>query len=327
MRLLFYTDLHAKDQNPRSRTGSYREDILTKLTEIVSLAKKYEVDYLINGADTFDQKSSWRTSHLLVQQMIEILQGFPGDRHITIIGTHDVPTGQLEKVPQQPLGVLARAGVITVLPIHPKVTFRDDIGFHAVHASYDLDKKPSNYELHWEGPDKPGVPVVTIAHGMVVPPGGSFFGDYTRADDIDTEVDLFMYGHPHTPDGIYDNGRGTMFVGPGSVARLGSYPYNRTRVPDVVLIEHAPDHPAGWLFKLIPLESARPPEDVFADVIQDEEDENATQERVQQFVETLKSANISDDSWGLDELIAEIQSADVPQRVRQVAEEILSQVA
>lgn len=327
MRILFYTDLHAKDQNPRSRTGSYRDDIIKKLHEIIHLAQKYEVDYLVNGADTFDQKSSWRTSHLIVQDMIEIMRPFPGERHITIIGTHDVPTGQLEKLHQQPLGVLESARVISVIGLPPNNILRfSDVVFHGVHASYDLDKDPSNYEWH-HSENRNDVPYVTIAHGMIVPPRSSVQFDHTNADLINTEADLVLYGHPHTPDGIFKNKYGTIFIGPGSVARLGSYPYNRTRTPNVVLAEWAPHLENKWKFKEIPLESARPAHEVFAEVLRDEEDENEVQERVNAFVHMLNSADINDDTWQIEDLRLELRAMDVPEEVKHYAELILDEVA
>jgi hypothetical protein len=368
MRLLFYTDLHAADQTPRSRTGDYAEDMLAKLKEIITLAVKYDVDYLVNGADTFDRKSPWRVSHRLVNEMSSIMSGFPGNRHLTVIGTHDVPTGRLDKLPQQPLESLQRAGVITVLEPHklknglvryPAMknsavpeSEHEFMLFHPVPASYDLDKDPANYALitpeDWrcsmaplEDEDgdfntefSPDDTRVTIAHGMVVPPGRSFFGDFTDAHDITklTKAHWFLYGHPHTPDGVYltDPDRveftGPTFVGPGSVSRRDSSPYNRKRIPQVVLLETT-NIASPPKVKMIDLESARPPGEVFAETIADEEDENARDERVEAFVRSLSSASIKDDSWGTDQLLEEIRSMDSPEEVRQVAEQILEEVA
>lgn len=363
MRLLFYTDLHAADQTPVSRTGDYREDILAKLKEIIDLANQYEVDYLINGADTFDRKSPWSVSHRLVRSMMEIMKGFPGDRHLTVIGTHDVPTGQLQKLPQQPLGVLQDAGVITVLePQHfhngqvryPAVknattedpNYHEFMIFHPVPAKYDLDKDPANYALlppedgkisdhqgnivDWEPDDTK----VTIAHGMVVPPGHSFFGDFTDAHEITklTRATWFLYGHPHTPDGVYKTDPdgieflGPTFVGPGSVSRRDSSPYNRARTPQVVLLE---TQNIGYppKVKMIDLQSARPPEEVFSKKIQDEADENQRDERVEAFVRSLAEATITDDSWGIEQLLQEIRAMDSPEEVRRYAEQILESVS
>lgn len=324
IKILFYTDLHAADQTPRSRTGSYSEDILAKLTEIMSLAQKYDVDYLINGADTFDRKSPWRVSHRLVHRMIEIMRPFPGDRHLTVIGTHDVPTGQLWKLPQQPLGVLQEAGVISV---HEKGWIWDkqrNVAFHFVSAAYDLDDDPKNYEIHLDGMDETPLWLITIAHGMIVPPGATFFASYTDVNTIHTDADMVLYGHPHTPDGIYQNTDGTIFVGPGSVSRRDASPYNRQRVPQVVLI----GLPEGGdpKFKMIPLESARDPESVFADLIKDEIDENQTAERVAAFVDSLKTANISEDAWGREDLLRELYECEFPDRVKKLAERILDEV-
>jgi hypothetical protein len=162
---------------------------------------------------------------------------------------------------------------------------------------------------------------------MIVPPGATFFGDYTDANNIVTDADAVLYGHPHTPDGIYKNRHGTIFVGPGSVARRGSYPYNRTRIPEVVLMEWTPEDPDKWKFKKIPLKSARPAEEVFAEVIAEEADENEVQRRVEEFVSTLRSSNISDDSWGVDELIVELNNSPAKPEVKELAVEILGEVS
>lgn len=360
MKILFYTDLHAAHQTPRSRTGSYRDDILLKLREIIDLANQHEVDFLVNGADTFDRKSPWQVSHDLVREMIEIMRGYPAHRHLTVVGTHDVPTGRLDKLPQQPLGILAEAGAITVLDptqltgglirlpdrtTEEKNLERTDSGrfcvFHPVPASYDLDKDPSNYaikrddrQISTEDEDtenNPDDPIITIAHGMIVPPGHTFFGDYTDATDIGrlTDADAVLYGHPHTPDGVFGTSpdgvekQRPLFVGPGSVTRRDSSPYNRTRTPQVAFLEFANVIGQPPRVGFLGLNAARPGPEVFKDVIRDEEDENTQNERVNQFVETLKSARISDDTWGADDLITEVNGTDARPEVKQLAADII----
>jgi hypothetical protein len=348
VKILFYTDLHAKDQNPRSRTGQYRDDILTKFNEIIDIALEREVDYLVNGADTFDHKSPWRTSMRLLYDMSDILERFPAERHITTIGTHDVPTGQLHKIVQQPLGVLHKAGFITIYGgPYDDVLATEEVLFHFVPASYALDREPSNYAVFRNETRveeamsriRPQMDqqIITVAHGMIVPPGGSFFGDFTPADKIETQAWAVLYGHPHTPDGIFNGGgekNAAWFVGPGSVARLGSYPYNRTRVPEIVLLNidnepvmaQASADPV-FDFERIPLKTARPPEQVFAEVIKEEVDENEQQERVNSFVEQLSRSSFATDRWGLEDLTAEVMATEASDHVKRAAVEILNEAS
>lgn len=334
-KILFYTDIHAADQNPRSRTGSYKDDILNKLREIIAIANRHQVDFLVNGADTFDRKSPWRVSHRLVREMIEIMREWPyPKRHLTVIGTHDVPTGQLEKLPQQPLGVLQDAGVITVL--HETVTLvahdpEYQVVFHPVPASYDLDKDPANYAITTRG-ENPDDPIITIAHGMIMKPGHSFFSDYTDAHEITkrTKADIVLYGHPHTPDGVFRTDpegieyvRPT-FVGPGSVSRRDASPYNRTRRPQVALLTLSNIIGGPPKVELIPLQSARPGEEVFADLIKDEADENEQTARIGSFVESLKTASLYEDSWSHEHLLGEIRSSQAEEPVKKMAEDVLT---
>lgn len=377
MKILFYTDPHAADQTPRSRTESYKEDILRKLEEIVRLANEHQVDFLVNGADTFDRKSPWRVSHRIVREIAAIFKEFEHPhRHLTVIGTHDVPTGQLEKLPQQPLGMLQEAGVITVLePQHftngliklPDIKTQEAwneghldylaaygrwIVFHPVPARYDLDKNPANYALTSRSMDavstgfkgdhggvrdeeqNPDDPIVTIAHGMIMKPGQTFFSDFTDAHEITklTVADVVLYGHPHTPDGVYRTDphgvefvRPT-FVGPGSVSRRDASPYNRTRIPQVALLTFPNIIGEPPKVDLIPLQSARPGSEVFAELIKDEEDENEREARVSAFVTSLKDAQISDDTWSHETLIEEIRASSAEPSVKQMAEEIITEL-
>jgi exonuclease SbcD len=342
VKLLFYTDLHAADQTPRSWSIDYCGEILKNYAEIHALAHEHSVDYLLNGADTFDRKSGWRVSHRLVNQLIEA-STFPGESHFTVVGTHDVPTGQLEKLPNQPLGVLEKAGVITVLG-EPHLIDTLTLGhagdrtviLHAVPARYDLDKDPGNYGIIY-GTDKPilGGPekrtarntiTLTMAHGMIMPPGQTHIAEFTSADDIVTEADLILYGHPHTPDGVYTNRHGTLFCGPGSISRRDSSPYNRTRTPQVALIDIQPDGVDYNSIELIPLKSATPGSVVFDNVIADEQDENEQNARLDAFVQTLKGAKLSDDQTGTETLLRELDNLPGEEGPKKLAREIIETI-
>jgi exonuclease SbcD len=356
VKLLAYTDLHAAHQNVRSRTGSYRDDILTKLREIIALANEHEVDYLINAADTFDRKSPWANQFALVREMIAIMRDFPGERHLTVIGTHDVPTVITVLEPDKLIGGAARYPAVANSKLSPSERELHGLYavFHPVPASYDLDKDPQNYAfdyrpfvqnmgesvediLNWSSmpepvPFNPDDPVITIAHGMIVPRGGSFFGDFTDAHEITkrTSADIVIYGHPHTPDGVYrtdpdgvEYSRPT-FIAPGSISRRDASDYNRKRVPQVALIHLSRIIGAQPGVALIPLSSARPPEEVFAEQVKSELDENRQNARLDEFVRKLASSQIAGDAWSGEDLIDEIRSADAPESVRRLAESIVT---
>lgn len=320
MKLLFYTDLHAADQTPRSRTGDYRADILAKYQAIIALANELQVDLLVNGADTFHQKSSWRVSHWLVKEMIRISQGLhSGCRHVTTIGTHDVPTGRLEKLPQQPLGVMAEAGVIEVLWEPGKDTLvGSDYAIQFIPFSYNLDADPQNYAR--ARPDGARC-FITVAHGMVVRPGQSCPFEHTPADKIQTEADLMLYGHPHTPDGIYNVGE-TAFVGPGSVARLGIYPYNR-RVPQVALVTYNEGKAHIELLDL----PCRRADEIFAEADADDVSDAELQARMDAFVASIQAGTINESAWTVADIEKELSELTDNRAVKRVALKILEEVS
>lgn len=86
MKILFFSDPHNSDTPPRMRKSGYRDEILLKQTQLISIAKK--CDLVICGGDVFHQKNPDNISHRLVNELAEIYREY--GKMIIVPGNHDV---------------------------------------------------------------------------------------------------------------------------------------------------------------------------------------------------------------------------------------------
>ena len=117
MRLLFVGDVHMADRSPSKRDANYRDDIFRKLEEIVEIAAKSKVDLVVFAGDLFHHKPPRDTTHRTVQQLIALMESFVVPVYVCV-GNHDITEGRLESLEKQPLGVVATAKNVTLMPSH-----------------------------------------------------------------------------------------------------------------------------------------------------------------------------------------------------------------
>ena len=110
LKLLWRTDFHMGDKTPRRRTGNWTDDVVNKLKWIGDLAKDKEIDAVLDGGDFFDVTSPTKNSHSLVRRACEAHEHYPCPTY-GLVGNHDVKYGNIDYLPEQPLGVLFSSGV------------------------------------------------------------------------------------------------------------------------------------------------------------------------------------------------------------------------
>ena len=117
MKLVWRTDVHLSERNPRSRTDNWREAIINKLRQVGEIARKVDASAVLDGGDFFDIKSPSRNSHDLIREVAEVHQDYPCPTYANV-GNHDCVYGDYTYLPQQPLGVLFSTGVFNLSLIH-----------------------------------------------------------------------------------------------------------------------------------------------------------------------------------------------------------------
>src|SRR5579883_1980025 len=113
MRILFVGDVHLADEAPRSRKDDYTSAIFDKLAQIAGIARTY--DYTFFLGDLFHKKRPENNSHSLVGRFMDTLSLFPKHKTYALVGNHDIRDGNMACLPDQPLGVIFRSGLLKQL--------------------------------------------------------------------------------------------------------------------------------------------------------------------------------------------------------------------
>jgi len=115
MRLLYFTDDHKRGTTPENRKDNFPQTLLTKLNEVVEIAKEQEVDYVLHGGDFFDVPAPALS---ICADYLEVYQRF-NVPVFTIPGNHDLFGHNIETLPRTMLGFAARLGIVHLVGREP----------------------------------------------------------------------------------------------------------------------------------------------------------------------------------------------------------------
>ncbi len=86
MKFLYMQDSHLKGVNPISRIGDYYTDVMTKIDEVLTIAKDKEINTIIHGGDVFD---SALVSNNIVDEFIDKIEQSKVTLYL-VWGNHDM---------------------------------------------------------------------------------------------------------------------------------------------------------------------------------------------------------------------------------------------
>ena len=311
-RLIWRTDVHMGDKTPKRRTGDWCEDVVKKLKWVGRKAVEVGADAVLDGGDFFDVKSPTKNSHNLVRLSCEAHSEYPCPVY-SLVGNHDVKYGNIDYLPEQPLGVLFSAGVFQQFGEDKEIILEGDgvklrivgVPYHGV--EYDLErlssitKKDEDYLL--------------VACHLLARKGktGSMFEgeDIVGYDFLNTltEVDGWFFGHWHKDQGITTLKNGARVVNVGSLTRGALHLDDLERKPCVV--EVVADA-KGLTFKRHNL-PVRPAEEAFK--IEQALRENEDSDRMVEIVDKMKA--VATDKWSGKTLIDKVREMPLSNEVRE----------
>lgn len=255
MRFLFLTDDHKRGTTPANRKDNFPATLAAKLREVLEIAQKYRVDYVLHGGDFFDVPTPALS---VCAEFLQIYQQFPVPVFV-VPGNHDLFGHNAETLPRTMLGFAACLGIVCLLGKQPVYLEKDGIrvqltgqGFHFdidrrdPREDYVVQKKNCDYAIH-------------VVHGMLLERAAFPGAAYTLVEQIwETEADFTLAGHYHLglPDVQKD---GKFFLNPGALARLSNHPDEMRRPVQVILIDLSGNRPS---YEKIRLQSAPPGEEV-----------------------------------------------------------------
>lgn len=312
IRLLWRTDVHCRDQGPESRIDSWADTVCSKLEQVGRVARKHDVDAVIDGGDFFDDKTPIRTSHRLVSRVARIHKDY-GCPVFANVGNHDVRLAQLDNLTENPLEVLFSSGIFQRLyDEHECVLEKDGVKVRVVGVPYhgpryDLEKfkriqrKDEDYLL-------------CNAHVLASPKGGEMFkGEdilrYSDLLDLNPNVDCWLFGHWHKNQGIEEVSPNKWVINIGSLTRGSLTQDNIEREPGVVVMGFWPrDRGMPPTFEFVKLRVA-PASEVFDMEKRVKEESRAM--TVDAFVQSLKAELQTESHKSFPDLIGNMDIPDV----------------
>jgi len=321
LRLVWRTDVHFADKTPRRRSGSWVEDVSAKLRWIGDFAKRNKIDAVIDGGDFFDVKSPVKNSHNLVRRACEIHNEYPCPTY-ALVGNHDVKYGQIDYLPEQPLGVLFSSGVFKRFGDDREVVFEREgvktrlvgVPYHGV--EYDFERLS---RLKKQGEDYLIVACHLLARSGST--GTMFEGEdivgYDFLEQI-PDVDVWCFGHWHKDQGVERLKNGAYVVNVGSLTRGSLHLDDLDRKPCIVEISisqnglevrrhDVPVREAGEVFRI---EEART--------------EKEDKERMEEIVEKMKALATS--GWSEMTLSERVMEMSLSSEVKEMAIDYLERV-
>ena len=312
-RLVWRTDVHMGDRTPRRRTGVWSEDVAKKLKWVGQKATELKADVVIDGGDFFDVKSPTKNSHSIVRLSCEAHSEYPCPVHV-LVGNHDVKYGNIEYLPEQPLGVMFSSGVFNQFGDDKEIILKGDgvkvrivgIPYHGVEYDFDrltkITKKDEDYLL--------------VACHLLARKGktGSMFeGEdiigYDFLNDI-PQVDGWFFGHWHKDQGITKLKNGATVVNVGSLTRGSLHLDDLDRKPCIVEVSASSENGLVFTRHNVPVRSAKN-----AFKIEEAVRESEDSDRMLEIVDKMKSVAVK--NWGGLNLTDRVREMPLPNEVKE----------
>lgn len=308
MRFLYFTDTHIRGTSPRSRTDDFQETLRNKLNEIVDIAKREQVDFILHGGDLFDRPS---LSPAVVREFARIFRQFQVPMYI-IAGNHDIYGHNPMTVDRTMLGLLDAFGTLILLQEGKRVRLEKDgvvVQLSGQPFHYDLDKRDVKQDYMVE--NEIGAHFcIHMVHGMLVDRALPDGVAHTMIHQVwNDSVDVLLTGHYHAGFPVQER-NGKYIINPGAIARINNHVSEIKRMPQVVIL----DISNKIEIQLIPLQCAEKGENVLDRTAI--EKEAYRQEKLTSFVQQIRSAG---EFRAIDvlEIIDEISRLEgVPDEVR-----------
>lgn len=270
LKLLFYTDTHYRDTQPKSRIDDVLASQFAELGDIMNISVEHQVDALLHGGDFFDTK---KPSHQLVIHLLNWVKTL-NKPILGIIGNHDVTGYNLDSVKNSGLGVLFESGAVDKIDNYEWQNTK--VVVKAVHSTVNFET-----EYMFEEKYKDYFKIV-LSHNYVIPADDMPWG-FIHPKDIKTNADLVLCGHYHVPYD-YTNGK-TRWINPGAISRWKVS--ERNHMPQVLLITVNDD--GTHAVEFIPLPSAKKADEIFD--LEFLKAEQKREQNIQTFVNSIEATS------------------------------------
>ena len=263
MKILHITDSHGTVKGPESRKDVYYITFLKKLYELGFVVKKLGIDIVVHTGDLFHTA---RVSDKFAGQVSEMIKAMDVPFYV-VPGNHDIEGYTTDTIDQTKLGLLAKAGVITILdrdnPI--RITANQDgeeytvaISGQEYYAHID-EGNPRDFEMQQDEAD---LNILAI-HGYLTDTPQHPDIKCTMCKDVITDADVILSGHYHRS--FEWDGPDVSIYNPGSMLRVEQTDYNKNHMPQYGILDIVLDKNGGIIYDYFchPFRIAQPSTVVF----------------------------------------------------------------
>lgn len=264
MRILHITDSHGTVKGPESRKDVYYITFLKKLYELGFVVKKMNVDMVVHTGDLFHTA---RVSDKFAGQVSEMIKAM-GVPFYVVPGNHDIEGYTTDTIDQTKLGLLAKAGVVTILdrdnPI--RITANQDGEEYTIAISgqeYYAHIDEGNLRDFEMQQDEADLNILAI-HGYLTDTPQHPDIKCTMCQDVVTDADLILTGHYHRAF-EWSDGQNLDIFNPGSMLRVEQTDYNKNHIPQYGILDIGLDSSGNisWDYNFHQFKIAQPSTVVF----------------------------------------------------------------
>lgn len=288
MKFFYLSDTHIRGKNPENRIGNYYQDVMTKIREVINLARtSYPIDYIIHGGDIFN---SPYISNIIIDEFVDLIESI-NIQMFCIYGNHDEIGHNKNLSQSSALAHIFRRAE----NIFPLDTLEDNT---AIIKGYDYyhnieeDIKINNI-LNIESKKLK----IVVPHAFLTPKPFLPHVMHVELKDIKTNYDIVLCSHYHCDWGIKEI-NGTKYINLGAIGRQGIDEINRT--PKILYIDTEINK-----IEIIELKSAKPGKEVFN--IEKIDKMKSYEKNIDNFVNSLSSIKM--------------QSLDIRGKIEEIAKE------
>ena len=264
MKILHITDSHGTVKGPESRKDVYYITFLKKLYELGLVVKKLGIDMVIHTGDLFHTA---RVSDKFAGQVSEMIKAM-GIPFYVVPGNHDIEGYTTDTIDQTKLGLLAKAGVVTILDRNNPVliTANQDgeeytvaISGQEYYAHID-EGNPKDFEMQQDEADLNILAIHSYLTDIPQHPDIKC----TMCQNVITDADLILTGHYHRSF-EWSDGQNLDIFNPGSMLRVEQTDYNKNHTPQYGILDISLDSHGSivWDYKFYPFRIAQPSTVVF----------------------------------------------------------------
>ena len=248
MKLLFIGDIHFRATSPRNRKDDYLNTLEAKLLECWEIAKRYNVQAILQPGDVFH---SPEVSIPTLLKAVEIFNRCPVPFYTTP-GNHDLHGYNLDSYGRTSLRLLDMLCERLYVGLSDEHQTGDDttnITFQPYTSSIDT----SDYLYRYLSLSDAFTVNVRVIHSMLLDHDLPYEARYTNLYNLETNADIILSGHDHCGYGVIKRQDGKLFVNPGALMRLTASEAEMNRTVQVAIIDTE-----TRTAELVPLTTAKP---------------------------------------------------------------------